>query len=252
VTGPTVDALVFDVFGTVVDWRSGVVRAGRRIDGSGSESGAEAVDWAAFADAWREEYGPSLDRVRRGEMPWRNLDALHRESLEELLDRFGVEGLTEAEITRLNRVWHRLDPWPDVIPGLQRLGARYVIAPLSNGHVRLLANMAKRAGIPWDLILSAELSGHYKPDEEVYLTAVDLLDLDADDVMMVAAHEGDLDASRDAGLHTAYVHRPLEWGPGAGDETPDEAAYDVVADDVVDLADRLDAPPLVGGERSSE
>ena len=240
-TVPTVDALVFDVFGTVVDWRSGVVRDGKRL----GESADLTVDWPAFADAWRAEYRPALDEVRRGEAPWRNLDALHRESLEELLDRFGVEGLTDAEIEHLTRVWHRLDPWPDAIPGLRRLAPHYVLAPLSNGHVRLLTNMAKRAGIPWDLILSAELSGHYKPDEEVYLRAVDLLDLDADEVMMVAAHERDLDASRDAGLHTAYVHRPTEWGPDAADgaEKPDESAYDIVADDFVDLADRLDAPP---------
>jgi 2-haloacid dehalogenase len=242
-TVPTVDALVFDVFGTVVDWRSGVIRGGERV----SESRGITVDWAAFADAWREEYRPSLERVRRGEQPWRNLDALHRESLEELLDRFGVEGLTETEVGHLNRVWHRLDPWPDAIPGLQRLKPHYVIAPLSNGHVRLLTNMAKRAGIPWDLILSAELSGHYKTDEEVYLTAVDLLDLDADDVMMVATHERDLDASREAGLHTAYVHRPLEWGPAEADsaEKPADSAYDVVVDDFVELAARLDAPPII-------
>jgi Predicted hydrolase (HAD superfamily) len=140
----TVDALVFDVFGTVVDWRSGVIRGGTRI----GESKGLTVDWPAFADAWREEYSPSLDRVRRGETPWRNLDALHRESLEELLDRFEVEGLTDREITHLNRVWHRLDPWPDAIPGLKRLKPHFVIAPLSNGHVRLLTNMAKQAGYP--------------------------------------------------------------------------------------------------------
>jgi 2-haloacid dehalogenase len=238
-----VDALVFDVFGTVVDWRSGVVRDGRRL----ADARDLTIDWAAFADAWREAYDPSLARIRRGERQWRNLDALHRESLEALLDRFGVGGLTEAEVEHLTRAWHRLDPWPDAIPGLRRLKPQYVIAPLSNGHVRLLANMAKRAGIPWDLILSAELAGHYKPDEEVYLTAVDLLDLDAEEVMMVAAHERDLDASRDAGLRTAYVHRPREWGPDAADgaEKPDQSAYDVVADDFLDLAERLDAPPIV-------
>ena len=242
-TGPAVDALVFDVFGTVVDWRSSVIRAGKRL----GESKDITVDWVAFADAWREEYGPSLDRVRQGEVSWRNLDALHRESLEVLLDRYGVEGLTEREVEHLTRVWHRLDPWPDAIPGLRRLKPDYVISPLSNGHVRLLTNMAKRAGIPWDLILSAELARHYKPDERVYLTAVDLLDLDVDDVMMVAAHERDLDASHDAGLHTAYVSRPLEWGPEEADSTkkPDEHAYDIVADDFIELADRLDAPPLI-------
>lgn len=173
-TGSTVDALVFDVFGTVVDWRSGVIRDGKHV----GESKDITVDWAAFADAWREEYRPALERMRRGEIPWRNLDALHRESLEELLHRFEVEGLTEEVVVYLNQTWHRLDPWPDAIPGLQRLKPDYMIAPLSNGHMRLLTNMAKRAGIPWDLILSAELSGHYRPDEAVYLTAVDLLDLD--------------------------------------------------------------------------
>lgn len=242
-TVPTVDALIFDVFGTVVDWRSGVIRTGKQVDDATDGN----VDWAAFADAWREEYQPALDRVRQGEIPWQNLDELHRESLNELLDRFDVEGLTTEEKDHLNRAWHRLDPWPDAIPGLRRLKPHYVVAPLSNGHVRLLTNMAKRAGIPWDLILSAELSGHYKPDEEVYLTAVDLLDLDVDEVMMVAAHERDLDASRDAGLHTAYVHRPGEWGPDEADnaEKPDEAAYDIVADDFIELAECLDATPIV-------
>jgi 2-haloacid dehalogenase len=237
-----VDALVFDVFGTVVDWRSGVVREGERL---GEAEGLD-VDWAAFADAWREEYGPSLARVRQGEISWRNLDALHRGSLDRLLDRFGLEGLTDEERAHLVRAWHRLDPWPDVLPGLVRLRPEYVVAPLSNGHVRLLANVTKRAAVPWDLILSAELSGHYKPDEEVYLTAVDLLDCEPEEVMMVAAHGTDLDASREAGLRTAYVHRPLEWGPGGAEdaERPEEPAYDVVADDVVDLADRLGAGPV--------
>ncbi|WP_336342931.1 haloacid dehalogenase type II [Halalkalicoccus ordinarius] len=241
-TLPDVDALVFDVFGTVVDWRSGVVRDGRTL----GEAKELDVDWAAFADAWREEYQPSLARVRRGEIPWRNLDALHRESLECLLDRFDVDEMTAEETEHLNRVWHRLDPWPDAVPGLNRLRSDFLVAPLSNGHVRLLTNMAKRAGIPWDLILSAELSGHYKPDEEAYLTAVDLLDLRPEEVAMVAAHERDLDASREAGLRTAYVHRPLEWGPERADEVerPDESAYDVVADDVVDLAERLGSGPV--------
>ncbi len=230
-----VDALLFDVFGTVVDWRSGVVRDGERL---GEEKGLD-VDWAAFADAWREEYQPSMERVRQGEIPWRNLDALHRESLEGLVDRFGVEGLTEEEVDHLNRTWHRLDPWPDAIPGLRRLRSEYMVATLSNGHVRLLADMAKRAGIPWDLILSAELSGHYKPDEEAYLTAVDLLDVAPGKVAMVAAHERDLEASREAGLRTAYVHRPDEWGTGENPDRPADSAYDVVADDFVDLAERL-------------
>lgn len=233
-----VQALVFDVFGTVVDWRSGVIREGERITGEG-------MDWAAFADAWRDEYAPALARVRDGEMSWRNLDALHRESLEQLLDDFGLTDLSEDEIDRLNRAWHRLDPWPDAIPGLLRLKPHYVIAPLSNGHVRLLTNMAKRAGIPWDLILSAELAGEYKPDAEVYETAVDFLDLDPDAVMMVAAHGGDLDASREVGLRTAYVHRPDERGPEDRKERPDPSAYDLVVDDFLELAEALNAPPIV-------
>ncbi|MCH7659579.1 MAG: haloacid dehalogenase type II [Euryarchaeota archaeon] len=242
-TPPDVDALVFDVFGTIVDWRSGVIRDGQRLD----ESNRLEVDWAAFADAWREEYQPSLARVRRGETPWRNLDSLHRESLEKLLDRFDIEGLTDEETHQLNRVWHRLDPWPDAIPGLNRLRSEYLVAPLSNGHVRLLTNMAKRAGLPWDLILSAELSGHYKPDEEAYLTAVDLLDLQPEEVMMVAAHERDLDASSKVGLKTAYVHRPLEWGPEqARDiEKPNGSAYDIVAEDLVDLAEQFGSEPMI-------
>lgn len=242
-TVPVVNALVFDVFGTVVDWRSGVIRDGERLN----EAKGLNVDWAAFADAWRDEYQPSLARVRKGEMPWRNLDALHRESLEKLLERFEVDELSNKEIKHLNRVWHRLDPWPDAIPGLNRLRTDYIIAPLSNGHMRLLTNMAKRAGIPWDLILSAELSGHYKPDEEAYLTAVNLLDLQPEEIMMVAAHERDLDVSHEVGLRTAYVHRPLEWGPEQADDTerPAESAYDIVSEDFVDLAERLGSEPIL-------
>ena len=238
-TVPEIDALLFDVFGTVVDWRSGVIRDGRAL---GEEKDLD-VDWAAFADAWREAYRPSMDRVREGDITWRNLDSLHRDSLETLLDRFDIEGLTEDEKTHLNRVWHRLDPWPDVIPGLARLRCDYLIAPLSNGHVRLLADIAKRARLPWDLILSAELAGHYKPDEEAYLRAVELLDLDPEQVMMVAAHERDLEASGELGMRTAYVHRPAEWGPFRSHEAekPDESAHDIVADDVLDLAAQLDA-----------
>jgi len=234
-----VDSLLFDVFGTVADWRSGVIRDGEAL----AEQHDLDVDWAAFADAWREAYVPSLVRVIRGEEPWRNLDALHRDSLEDLLDEFGIDDLPEEDVEHLNRVWHRLDPWPDAIPGLLRLRREYLVGTLSNGHVRLLTNMAKRAGLPWDVILSAELSGHYKTEPEVYETAVDLLDVEADRVVMVACHERDLDAAAGVGMRTAYVHRPNEWGPEAAEdaERPDDSAYDVVADDVLDLAERLDA-----------
>jgi 2-haloacid dehalogenase len=177
-------ALVFDVFGTVVDWRSTIVREGEEL---GRTKNLD-VDWAAFADAWRSRYAPSMNRVRRGEIAWTNLDALHRASLEELLREFGIEGLTEEERDHLNRVWHRLNPWPDAVEGLTCLRSRHVIAPLSNGNVALLVNMAKRAGLPWDLILSSELVRHYKPDPETYLSAPELLDLRPGQVMMVAAH----------------------------------------------------------------
>jgi 2-haloacid dehalogenase len=233
---PDPRALVFDVFGTVVDWRSAVVRDGEAL---GQERHLD-VDWAAFADAWRSRYAPSMDRVRRGEIPWTKLDDLHRASLEELLDELGIEDLTIAEKDHFNKVWHRLDPWPDAVEGLTRLKRRYVIAPLSNGNVSLLANMAKRAGLPWDLILSAELAHNYKPDPETYLMAPELLDLRPEQVMMVAAHVEDLRAARENGLRTAYVPRPLEFGPDREADPPDPR-FDLVAKDFVELAEKLGA-----------
>jgi 2-haloacid dehalogenase len=233
---PDPEALVFDVFGTVVDWRSTIIREGEEL----GRRKSLAVDWAAFADAWRSRYAPSMDRVRRGEIAWTKLDDLHRASLEELLAEFGVEGLSEEEKDHLNRIWHRLEPWPDAVAGLAWLKESYLIAPLSNGNVALLANMAKRAGLPWDLILSAELVRHYKPDPETYLMAPGLLDLQPEQVMMVAAHPDDLRAARKNGLRTAYVPRPLEFGPGKEAEPPDPS-FDLVADDFVDLARELAA-----------
>ncbi len=227
-------ALAFDVFGTVVDWRSGVIRDGEEL---GREKGFD-VDWAAFADEWRGRYAPSMDRVRRGEIPWANLDALHRASLEDLLVEFGIEGLTEEEKDHLNKVWHRLDPWPDSVLGLHRLRERYILTTLSNGNVALLTNMAKRAGLPWDLILSAELVRHYKPDPEPYLMVPFLLDLRPEEVMLVAAHHGDLRAAQENGLRTAYVPRPQEWGPG-GEAEPPDPSFDLVAQDLVKLAEKL-------------
>jgi 2-haloacid dehalogenase len=229
-----VSALAFDVFGTVVDWRSAVIRDGEEL---GQEKGL-GVDWAAFADEWRGRYAPSMDRVRRGDLPWQNLDALHRSSLEELLEEFGVEGLTEEEKDYLNKVWHRLDPWPDSVPGLARLKERHTITTLSNGNVALLNNMAKRAGLPWDLILCAELVRHYKPDPETYLMVPKLLDLRPEQVMLVAAHPDDLRNARAHGLKTAYVLRPQEWGPEGEAEEPDPS-FDVVAKDFLGLAEEL-------------
>lgn len=234
---PAVRALVFDVFGTVVDWRGSIIAEGAAWD----RDHGTAIDWGAFADAWRGRYAPSMDRVRRGEVPWSNLDALHRRSLEELLPRFGFPALTETEKDDLNRVWHRLDPWPDSVPGLARLRARHTLAPLSNGNIALLTNMAKRTGLPWDCVLGAELVRAYKPDPVVYQSAADLLGLRPEQVLMVAAHQADLRAARAVGLRTAFVPRPLEFGTdNAPDRTPDPT-FDLVAADFLALAAQLGA-----------
>lgn len=232
----SVKVLAFDVFGTVVDWRSSVIGEGQRL---GKAKGI-TVDWAAFADAWRAGYGPSMNRVRQGELPWTKLDVLHRMTLDELLVQFRIPGLTEAEKVHLNHVWHRLQPWPDAMEGLERLRRRFVIAPLSNGNVSLLTNMAKHAHLPWDCILSAELVRHYKPDPETYLMVPDLFDVKPVDVMMVAAHQGDLQAAQKLGLKTAYVHRPLEFGPTKVSEPPPAGRFDFMAKDFRDLAMQLE------------
>jgi 2-haloacid dehalogenase len=236
-----VGALIFDVFGTVVDWRGGIIREGQAL--ADSRDGLSGVDWAAFADAWRGRYQPSLQRVRSGEQPWTNLDGLHRASLDELLAEFGVAAAVgEADREHLVRAWHRLDPWPDSVAGLERLKRRYIIAPLSNGNVALLVNVAKRAGLPWDLVLSAELVHAYKPDAATYRSAPELLGLEAGEVMMVAAHLDDLAAARSHGLRTAYVRRPSEWGAGGTAPEPrpgDE--LDHVVDSLTELADHLGA-----------
>ncbi|HTE84761.1 MAG TPA: haloacid dehalogenase type II [Dehalococcoidia bacterium] len=230
-------ALTFDVFGTVVDWRGSIIREGDEFNRSHGTS----VDWAAFADAWRGKYRPSMEKVRTGVLVWTNLDALHRMSLNELLPEYGLENLTEAEKQHLNRIWHRLAPWPDAIAGLERLKRRYIIATLSNGNVALLLNMAKQAGLPWDTILSGELARHYKRDREVYVMAADLLGLPLTQVMMVAAHPDDLQAAKNLGMGAALVRRPLEWGPDKLVQVEAHAAFDVVADDFVDLAAKLGA-----------
>jgi len=231
----SVKVLAFDVFGTVVDWRSSVIAEGEQL---GTNKGLK-VDWAAFADAWRAVYHPSLNRVRKGELPWTKLDYLHRTSLEEILKKFQVPGLSDEEKNQLNRVWHRLNPWPDSVAGLERLKSRFVITTLSNGNISLLTNMAKHAGLPWDCVLSAENVHHYKPDPEVYLLVPGLFDLEPENVMMVAAHEQDLQAAQKQGLRTALVHRPLEHGPGKAVPIPLSDKYDVVAKDFLDLADQL-------------
>jgi len=227
-----VKALLFDVFGTVVDWRSGVIRDVTEL---ARAKGAE-IDAAAFADAWRGGYHPAMDLVRQGNLPWTKLDDLHRRTLDELLDDHGLTGLTEGEKDWLNRCWHRLDPWPDAIPGLARLKSRRVVAAFSNGNVSLLVDMAKRAGIPWDCVFSAELFRHYKPDPEFYLGAVELLSLTPAEVMLVAAHNDDLCAAARLGLATAFVCRPDEKGPHWQDNQAPARDYTCTPADFEDLA----------------
>jgi 2-haloacid dehalogenase len=233
----SVEALTFDVFGTVVDWRGSIIAEGKRV---WKPKGVD-VDWGKFADRWRAGYQPAMARVRSGELPWTHLDSLHRMILDGLLVELGISGLTEADKDHLNRIWHRLNPWPDSVSGLSRLKKRFVIATLSNGNVSLLTHMAKHAGLPWDCVLSAELARHYKPDPEIYLKAAELLGLPPNRVMMVAAHVQDLVAAGKLGMRTGYVHRPLEFGPDSPPQRPDAASFDVVASDFVDLAARLGA-----------
>jgi 2-haloacid dehalogenase len=232
---PSVQVLVFDTFGTVVDWRSAVIAEGEQL---GRAKGL-TVDWTAFADAWRGGYGPAMNRVRSGELPWTKLDVLHRMTLDQLLLRFKIEGLSEDEKQHFNRVWHRLKGWPDAVAGLTRLKKRFVIAPLSNGNLSLLTNMGKFAGLPWDCILSTELVRHYKPDKETYLMPPEFFDLPPSGVMMVAAHAGDLDAAKALGLRTAYVHRPLEYGTRRATAPPAAGRFDYSTRDLRDLATQL-------------
>jgi 2-haloacid dehalogenase len=230
-----VRALTFDVFGTVVDWRSSLVREGEAF---GRPRGL-SVDWAKLADAWRALYQPAMEEVRRGRRPWTKLDDLHRESLERLLPEFGLTGLAAADVDHLNRAWHRLDPWPDAVPGLVRLRRRHVLATLSNGNVALLVHMARRAGLPWDAVLGAEVARHYKPQPEAYLVTAELLGCRPEECMMVAAHNGDLSAASALGFRTAFVPRPTEYGPGQTTDLRPERDWDVVAADFLELAGRL-------------
>lgn len=233
-----VHALVFDVFGTVVDWRSGVAReAGPFL----AQHGWADVDPAAFADAWRTRYQPAMEEVRSGRRPFTRLDVLHRENLEGVLHQFGIDpsGVPAAELDQLNLAWHRLDPWPDALAGLTRLKRGFVIAPLSNGNVALLLNMAKRAGLPWDAILGAEVVRAYKPTPESYLRTADVLAMRPEEVCLVAAHNSDLAAARRCGFRTAFVPRPTEHGPGQTSDLHPEQDWDVVAQNFVALAGTL-------------
>ena len=225
---PTV--LAFDVFGTVVDWHGSISREAVSI--------MPGIDGDAFATAWRAGYQPAMAEVRSGKLGWTKIDALHRLILDRLLIDFEIN-LDETARQHLNRAWHRLDPWPDTVAGLTRLKSAFTIVTLSNGNLSLLSNMAKHAQLPWDLILSAEVFRHYKPDPETYLGVAELFDLTAQDVMMVATHEDDLLAAQSCGLQTAYVHRPHEYGADAVKAVGDLSVFDLNARDFNDLADQL-------------
>jgi 2-haloacid dehalogenase len=230
-----IKACLFDVFGTLVDWRAGVSREISFLF-KAKNIGADAVD---FAVAWRKLYQPSMEEVRSGRRPWTILDELHRESLVTLLSRYGIQDLSQEEIDEMNRAWHRLDPWPDVVEGLTRLKKKLIIAPCSNGNIALMVNMAKRAGLPWDCILGAETARAYKPMPQAYLASCKQLGLRPAEVMMVAAHNGDLKAAKAQGLATAFVPR-AEHGPGqTTDLTADPACVDLSVTSLIELAARL-------------
>jgi len=231
-------ACLFDVFGTVVDWRTSV---SRDLAAFARQKGIAGIDWLEFAVEWRKLYQPSMDEVRSGRRAWTILDVLHRESLDKLISRYGMKGLLAADVDHMNRAWHRLDPWPDAVAGLTRLKTGHVIAPCSNGNIALMVNMAKRAALPWDCILGAETARAYKPMPEAYLASCRQLGLAPAQVLMVAAHNHDLKAAKAQGLATAFVARPTEHGPGqTTDLAPDPACVDVTAADFIKLAAKLE------------
>ena len=233
--GVAIKAIVFDTFGTVMDWRKSIVADFRSF---GERSGLD-VDWEAFVDAWKTAYRPGMDAVRMGKWPWTRVDRIYRVKLDEMLPKYGLGGLSEEQKVYLNRVWHRLRPWPDSVAGLGRLKQRYVIAPLSNSDLDCLVNMAKHALLPWDVILCAELFRHYKPDPEIYLGAIALLNVHPSELMLVAAHNYDLRAARTHGMRTAFVRRPTEYGPCQKTDLEPEEDWDIVAGDFAVLASAL-------------
>lgn len=235
ITPPLPEALLFDVFGTVVDWRSSIIA---ELEAFGRARNITA-DWVAVTDDWRKLYQPSMEEVRSGRRPWTILDVLHRESLDTLIDRHGIAGLTEEDRAHLTRVWHRLKPWPDVIDGLKRLKTRFIIGTLSNGNVGLLTRMAKNVGLPWDVVLGAETARAYKPLREAYVRSAELLNLPPSGVMLVAAHNDDLRAAAAAGLRTAFVARPTEYGPHQAKDFKAEPGWDIITDSFGGVAHAL-------------
>jgi 2-haloacid dehalogenase len=230
----SVKALTFDVFGTVVDWRSSIIRECEAF----AKRHGFSEDCGAFADRWRAMYQPAMEEVRSGKRAWTKLDDLHRESLGKLAVEFGFRNVMADELDELNRAWHRLDPWPDIVPGLTRLRRKYVLATLSNGNVALMVNMAKRAGLPWDAILGAEVTRHYKPQPGCYLGTASMLGLKPDECALVAAHNNDLAVAQGLGFKTIFVPRQ-EYGPGQAKDQTAERDWNVVARDFFDLADQL-------------
>jgi len=231
-----VSTLIFDIYGTVVDWRATIAEEGRAL---GQDKGLPDIDWEAFANAWRAGYQPAMERVRTGQQPWTTNDTLQRERLDEIAIEFGIGVLSESEKDAFNQVWHRLKPWPDSIAGLTRLKTKFTIGTLSNGSFFLLANMAKHSGLPWDFLLSGDNVRHFKPDPETYLGAVEMFGGDAGTVMLVAAHNDDLEAARSFGLKTAFIARPTEYGPDQKTDLKAEDDWDVIADSIEGVADAL-------------
>lgn len=234
--GNNVKALFFDVFGTLVDWRSSVAREAEAI----LKPLGHQLDWPAFADAWRKEYQPAMEQVRSGTIPFCKLDVLHLHNLEQILPRFGITKLDEFAKHNLNLAWHRLDAWPDTAPGLVRLKTKFMLAPVSNGNISLMVALARRNGLPWDAILGSEIAGDFKPKPRVYLAACEAFDLPPAECMMVAAHPSDLAAAKECGLRTAFIARPDEYGLGRAARTP-EGKVDYIAADLGDLASQLGA-----------
>lgn len=228
-------AITFDVFGTVVDWRGSIIEEGERV----WRARGLDVDWADFADAWRGRYQPAMEQVRSGAIPFSPLDELHRQNLDYVLEQFGFDDFPDDERVDLNRVWHRLRPWPDSVEGLTRLKSKYIVGTMSNGNIALMVNMAKFSGLPWDVILGAEIAGQYKPHPQAYLNSAKALYLDPGQCMLAAAHNGDLMAARAVGFQCAFIPRPTEYGPAQDMDLQAENDYEIVAADFNDLADQL-------------
>jgi len=227
-------ALFFDVFGTLMDWRTSIARESERI----LKPLGHGADWLKFADAWRGEYQPAMEEVRAARIPFSKLDVLHRMNLERILPRFGISDVSEQTLQNLNLAWHRLDAWPDVPPGMRRLRHKFLLAPVSNGNISLMVDLARKIDIAWDAILGAEVVGDYKPKPRVYLVAAEAFDLPPAECVMVAAHSGDLAAAAKLGLRTAHIARPNEYGPNTGESTP-KVRVDSAAASLEDLAGKL-------------